>query len=149
MGSHNYRERGPAALCAAGPLSLYGAGLIFVKVCIAVWKHSHRFTVAAVPRTCYNQVSQGRWKETFPGMAALRREGDRMDHASLMSALEHIRASRKIYSWKRLFQALLFEDPFHKLLFAGEFFWHMSIRADLKKQLPYLRKQSDRKKCSD
>ena len=63
--------------------------------------------------------------------------------------LEHIRASRKIYSWKRLLQALLFEDPFHKLLFAGEFFWHMSIRADLKKQLPYLRKRSDRKKCSD
>ena len=59
------------------------------------------------------------------------------------------RASRKIYSWKRLFQALLFEDPFHKLLFVGEFFWHMSIRADLKKQLPYLRKQSDRQKCSD
>lgn len=57
--------------------------------------------------------------------------------------LEHIRASRKIYSWKRLLQALLFEDPFHKLLFAGEFFWHMSIRADLKKQLPYLRKRSE------
>ena len=35
--------------------------------------------------------------------------------------LEHIRASRKIYSWRRLFSALVREDPIHKLLFLGNF----------------------------
>ncbi len=56
--------------------------------------------------------------------------------------MEHIRASRKIYSVHRLIQALLHEDRLHKLLFVGEFFWHMSIRADLRKELPYLKKMS-------
>ena len=59
--------------------------------------------------------------------------------------MEHIRASRKIYSVRRLIRALLFEDYVHKFLFVGEFFWHMSIRADLKKQLPYLREMSEGK----
>ena len=36
--------------------------------------------------------------------------------------LEHIRASRKIYSWRRLFSALVREDPIHKLLFFGGIF---------------------------
>lgn len=59
--------------------------------------------------------------------------------------MEHIRASRKIYSVRRLIRALLFEDYVHKFLFVGEFFWHMSIRADLKKQLPYLKEMSEGK----
>ena len=49
--------------------------------------------------------------------------------------LEHIKASKKIYSFPRLVEALLREDALHKLLFLGEYFWHMSIRADLKKEL--------------
>ncbi len=53
--------------------------------------------------------------------------------------LEHIYASRKIYSVKRLARALLFEDWMHKILFLGEFFWHKSICMDLKKELPYLK----------
>jgi len=56
--------------------------------------------------------------------------------------LEHIRASKRIYSFPRLVHALLCEDALHKLLFAGEYFWHMSIRADLKKELPYLKQRS-------
>ena len=57
--------------------------------------------------------------------------------------LEHIRASKKIYSVKRLIRALFCEDYVHKFLFFGEFLWHMSVRADLKKQLPYLKKMSE------
>ncbi len=60
--------------------------------------------------------------------------------------MEHIKASRKIYSVSRLIQALLHEDNLHKLLFLGEFFWHMSIRQDLKKELPYLKRVSSRSK---
>ena len=56
--------------------------------------------------------------------------------------LENIRASKKIYSFPRLVHALLHEDALHKLLFLGEFFWHMSIRADLRKELPYLDRRS-------
>lgn len=56
--------------------------------------------------------------------------------------MEHIKASREIYSFRRLLWALLHEDWLHKLLFAGEYFWHMSVRSDLKKELPYLREKS-------
>ncbi len=52
--------------------------------------------------------------------------------------LEHIHASRKIYSWKRLLRALVTEDRIHKILFLGEFFWHMSIRQELRRELPML-----------
>ena len=62
--------------------------------------------------------------------------------------LEHIRASRKIYSWRRLFSALVREDPIHKLLFLGEFFWHMSVRSDLKRELPYLKRISEQAACA-
>lgn len=58
--------------------------------------------------------------------------------------LEHIEASSRIYSVKRLVHALIFEDWVHKALFIGEFFWHWSVRADLKKELPYLQKVSRR-----
>ena len=65
---------------------------------------------------------------------------DKMTPSELQ--LEHIRASKRIYSFPRLVHALLCEDALHKLLFAGEYFWHMSIRADLKKELPYLKQRS-------
>lgn len=56
--------------------------------------------------------------------------------------LEHIRASRRIYSFKRLAKSLIFDDPIHKMLFIGEMFWHKSICMDLKKELPYLKERS-------
>ena len=56
--------------------------------------------------------------------------------------LEHIDASRRIYSVKNLFRALIREDMIHKGLFLGEFLWHWSVRRDLKKELPYLKKVS-------
>ena len=52
--------------------------------------------------------------------------------------LEHIRASKRIYSIPRLIKALLMEDYIHKILFLGEFFWHMSVRSDLKRELKRL-----------
>lgn len=56
--------------------------------------------------------------------------------------VENIDASRRIYSVKCLIKALLCEDIVHKWLFLGEFFWHWSVRQDLKKELPYLREAS-------
>lgn len=53
--------------------------------------------------------------------------------------LENIKASKKIYSFPRLVHALLHEDRLHKLLFLGEYFWYISVRRDLKKELPYLK----------
>ena len=53
--------------------------------------------------------------------------------------MEHIYASKKIYSGKRLIHALIFEDWIHKILFLGEFFWHRSICLDLEKELPALK----------
>lgn len=52
--------------------------------------------------------------------------------------LEHIEASRRTYSVKRLIRALLVENWVHKVLFMGEFLWHWSIRHDLKRELKYL-----------
>ena len=52
--------------------------------------------------------------------------------------LEHIDASKRIYSFRRLVKALIFEDFIHKVLFLGEFLWHWSIRSDLKKELKNL-----------
>lgn len=52
-------------------------------------------------------------------------------------------AKGKIYSVKRLIRALFCEDYVHEFLFFGVFLWHMSARADLKKQLPYLKKMSE------
>ena len=75
--------------------------------------------------------------------------GNTVHHPKNMTAyelqLEQIKASRKIYSPKRLIEALIFEDSVHKLLFLGEFLWHMSVRSDLKKQLPYLKKVSEKR----
>lgn len=52
---------------------------------------------------------------------------------------EIIHASKRLYTLKRLFYALFQEKGINKLLFVGEFFWQRSIRADLKKELPYLK----------
>lgn len=57
--------------------------------------------------------------------------------------LENIQASAKIYSLKRLISAVLFEDFVHKILFIGEFFWQKSVRDELKRELPYLKKLSE------
>lgn len=56
--------------------------------------------------------------------------------------LEHIRASRRIYSLRRLARSLVFDDWMHKLLFFGELCWHRSICMDLKAELPYLKERS-------
>ena len=47
-----------------------------------------------------------------------------------------------------MLSALVREDPIHKLLFLGEFFWHMSVRSDLKKELPYLKRISEQAACA-
>lgn len=54
---------------------------------------------------------------------------------------EHIEASKRIYSFRRLVKALICEDFVHKVLFVGEFLWHWSIRSDLKKELKNLPKE--------
>ena len=56
--------------------------------------------------------------------------------------LEQIDASRRIYSVRRLIGAWLKEGWMHKVLFTGEFFWHMSTRYDLKKELKNLPKEN-------
>lgn len=55
---------------------------------------------------------------------------------------EIITASRKIYSVKRLIYAILHYKFVNKVLFIGEFFWHMSVRKDLKKELKNLKNLS-------
>lgn len=54
--------------------------------------------------------------------------------------LELIEASKRIYSTRRLIRAVLFEDFIHKVLFVGEYLWHISIRSDMKKELRNLGK---------
>jgi len=56
---------------------------------------------------------------------------------------EIITASRKIYSVRRLIHAIVYYKFINKVLFVGEFFWHMSVRADLKKELRYLKSLSE------
>ncbi|MDE5862044.1 MAG: B12-binding domain-containing radical SAM protein, partial [Ruminococcus sp.] len=51
---------------------------------------------------------------------------------------EIITASRKIYSVKRLLQAIIKKRGVERILFIGEFFWQKSVRDDLKKELPRL-----------
>jgi hypothetical protein len=58
--------------------------------------------------------------------------------------LENIHASEKIYSVKRLVEALILDDWTHKLLFVGEFFWQKSVRDGLKRDLPYLKEVSNK-----
>ena len=58
--------------------------------------------------------------------------------------LEIIHASRKIYSRKRLFRTIFCEKAYIKVMFIGEYFWQKSVRAELSKELTYL-KSLDRK----
>lgn len=51
---------------------------------------------------------------------------------------EIITASRRIYSFKRLINAVIRKRGVERILFIGEYFWHKSVRAELKKDLPYL-----------
>lgn len=56
---------------------------------------------------------------------------------------EMILASRKIYSFKRLLKAVFCRRGLERVLFVGEYFWQQSIRADLRKELPFLKKVSE------
>jgi len=56
--------------------------------------------------------------------------------------VELIQSLGKIYSLKRLLRALIAEPWLYKLIFAGEFFWQNSMRANYKRELPYLKKVS-------
>lgn len=58
--------------------------------------------------------------------------------------LEVIHASRKIYSFKRLIQAILHKRGIERLLFVGEYFWQKGVREDLKAQLPYLKEMTEK-----
>lgn len=55
---------------------------------------------------------------------------------------EIIIASRTIYSVKRLVSAVFKKRGLERTLFIGEFLWQMSVRSDLKKELPLLKKLS-------
>ena len=56
---------------------------------------------------------------------------------------EIIIASKKIYSGKRLLQAVFHRRGLERLLFVGEFFWQRSVRRALKKELPYLKRVTE------
>ncbi|HEY5560300.1 MAG TPA: radical SAM protein [Clostridiaceae bacterium] len=56
---------------------------------------------------------------------------------------EIIIASRKIYSLKKLIHSILYDKFIDKVMFMEEFFWHMSIREDLKSEMKYLKSLSD------
>jgi hypothetical protein len=51
-------------------------------------------------------------------------------------------ASRKIYSLKRLLQAVFYKRGIERVLFMGEYFWQKSVCADLKRELPFLKQAS-------
>lgn len=51
---------------------------------------------------------------------------------------EIIIASRRIYSWKNLFRALVKKRGLERLLFLGEFCWQASVRADLRRDMKTL-----------
>lgn len=53
--------------------------------------------------------------------------------------LEIIHASRKIYSRRRLLRTVFCEKAYNTVMFIGEYFWQKSVRAELKKDLPYLK----------
>ncbi len=53
---------------------------------------------------------------------------------------EIIIASRKIYSFKRLVNAVFTKKGIEKLLFIGEYFWQKNVRKELKKDIKYIEK---------
>jgi radical SAM superfamily enzyme YgiQ (UPF0313 family) len=56
---------------------------------------------------------------------------------------EIIYASQKIYSLKRLLSTIFKKRGIERILFIGEFFWQKSVRADLKKELPFLKRSTE------
>jgi len=56
--------------------------------------------------------------------------------------LELIQSLGKIYSLRRLVRAFFVESWLYKLIFLGEFFWQNSMRANYKRELPYLKEIS-------
>lgn len=58
---------------------------------------------------------------------------------------EIIHASKRIYSIRRLIKAFIFKRGIDRVLFIGEFFWQMSVREDLKAELPRLKMLSENK----
>ncbi|UOO37562.1 B12-binding domain-containing radical SAM protein [Oscillospiraceae bacterium CM] len=56
---------------------------------------------------------------------------------------EIILASRRIYSIKRLFEAITTMRGNERLLFIGEYFWQKNVRKNLLRDLPYLKKISE------
>ena len=52
---------------------------------------------------------------------------------------EILHASAKIYSAKRLVKALFRMHGLERTLFAGEYIWQKSVRADLRRELPALK----------
>jgi radical SAM superfamily enzyme YgiQ (UPF0313 family) len=57
---------------------------------------------------------------------------------------EIIIASEKIYSFKRLVYAVFHYKWIDKILFIGEYFWQKSMRNDLRNEIDYLKKISNR-----
>ncbi|MCM1579143.1 MAG: B12-binding domain-containing radical SAM protein [Ruminococcus sp.] len=55
---------------------------------------------------------------------------------------EIIIASGIIYSPKRLLDAVIHKRGVERILFMGEYFWQQSVRRELKRELPYLKKIS-------
>ncbi|MCL2680305.1 MAG: B12-binding domain-containing radical SAM protein [Coriobacteriia bacterium] len=60
---------------------------------------------------------------------------------------ELITALGTIYSLRRLVRALIFEKWLYKLIFTGEFFWQNSMKANYKRELPYLKSVSEGYSC--
>ena len=54
---------------------------------------------------------------------------------------EMIHATKRIYSFKRLVQALLCKRGINRTLFLGEWLWYVFVRADLRRDLSYLREK--------
>ncbi len=54
---------------------------------------------------------------------------------------EIIHASRKIYSFKRLFAAIFRKRGIGRVLFIGEFIWQWDVRRSLARELPFLKQQ--------
>ncbi len=57
---------------------------------------------------------------------------------------EIIIASKRIYSVKRLIQAVTHRRGLERLLFIGEFFWQRSVRSALKRELPRLKQAAEK-----
>lgn len=60
---------------------------------------------------------------------------------------EIIIASKKIYSIKRLLNAVFHKRGIERILFMGEFFWQAYVRNDLKRDLKYIVKICNKDEC--